>query len=236
MKSLRYRLLGWLIVVAIRGLVLTCRYHRRPLSPEVNQTRGSGRIFALYHAHQITAMPGADKQSGILVSRSRDGDIVVPLIHSGGNIPIRGSSGGRRKGGATAARNLAKHLQKGLPICVTVDGPKGPRGKAQRGVAMLARKADVPVICVSAVCSRRWVIQSSWDRFQIPKPFSRIDLYLDPPIYRAEKETDAHFAHRIEQRLREMECLYDPQEAAAARALEPNEKATNNDLRPPAAA
>ena len=46
----------------------------------------------------------------------------MPLLQSCGCLPIRGSSGEGRKGGASALAKLIRHCQDGHPAVVAVDG------------------------------------------------------------------------------------------------------------------
>ncbi|MBN1754605.1 DUF374 domain-containing protein, partial [bacterium] len=107
------------------------------------------------------------------------GEYIARAISVLGFGLVRGSttSGARR-----ALRNMVNQLKQGAIIAITPDGPRGPRYQAQTGVAYLAAKANVPVIPASNSASSR-IHLTSWDRFLIPLPFSRIKLIIGPPIY-----------------------------------------------------
>ncbi len=151
-----------------------------------------------------------------MVSRSDDGEIIVPALRVGGHVPIRGSSG-TSKGGASALQALIEHVECGRPAILAVDGPRGPRGRVQRGIGLLAKKTDAVVLAVIAIPSRRWVMTGSWDRLQIPKPFSTIHCYFAEPISPERDESLLHFASRIESKLSDLEAAFDPAEASGVK-------------------
>ncbi len=173
-------------------------------------------VYALLHAHQAAAIALSDPGTGALVSRSRDGDLLVPLLTSCGCIPIRGSSGGS-KGGATALTQMIRHCQEGHPAVIAVDGPKGPRGKVQKGVAKLAQKAGIPIVPVVLVPHRRFTFTKAWDRMQLPRLFTRLDCHFADPIFVGDDDDLEDVSHRVEKSLEQLEWAVDPDEAAIAR-------------------
>ncbi|SMP39651.1 hypothetical protein SAMN06265222_101337 [Neorhodopirellula lusitana] len=173
-------------------------------------------IYAILHAHQVAAVALSDPQTGALVSRSRDGDLLVPLLKSCGCVPIRGSSGHGRKGGATALAQLIRHVEQGHPAVIAVDGPKGPRGKVQKGAAMLAQKTGVPILPVVLVPRRRFIFAKAWDRMQIPIPFTRLDCRFGDPIYASDSDDLDQVSLAVEARLASLEQDTDPEEALTA--------------------
>ena len=70
----------------------------------------------------------------------------------------------------------------GLPCTFTVDGPRGPRNHVQMGVAVAAKEARAQVVALAIVPRRRWIVARSWDRLQIPKPFTTFEAIFAPPI------------------------------------------------------
>ncbi len=76
---------------------------------------------------------------------------------------------------------LTSHAELGYDLALTPDGPKGPRYVAQGGVIALAQVTGMPIIPVT--CNTGWKISlKSWDRFQIPLPFSSCEIILKEPI------------------------------------------------------
>jgi lysophospholipid acyltransferase (LPLAT)-like uncharacterized protein len=113
-----------------------------------------------------------------LTSASRDGAIIEHTLRTYGISAVRGSSSRR----ATAALlELKKTLEAGHDICITPDGPRGPSRILQAGPLKLAQLTGHPLVSVRVTCSSSWRLKT-WDRFEIPKPFSCIHLSVDEPI------------------------------------------------------
>ena len=148
-----------------------------------------------------------------MVSRSKDGQIIVPALKANGHVPVRGSAGSSEKGGASALKALIEYNDVGKPVILTVDGPRGPRGSVHKGIGVLAKKSGAGVLVVLTVPRRRIVMKSAWDRFQFPIPFSTINAYFSEPMFPSRGERMEDFAKRIESELARLEALYDPQES-----------------------
>ena len=150
-----------------------------------------------------------------MVSRSADGDLLVPSLRVSGVKAVRGSSrlAGRDKGGSQALAQLIDHVRGGAPAYFAVDGPRGPRGQVGSGIAKLARATGAAVILAIPVPRRRWIITRAWDRFQIPKPFTRIDVYFTAPMLCGPNEDAEAFRARVQESLRALERQHDTREA-----------------------
>lgn len=212
------RIAPWLVGLLMLSLRLTCRlrYHNDPRQRMARE--GKNNLIAALHAEQIAGALGAEPGSGTMVSRSADGQIVVPALRISGHVPIRGSSGSRDKGGASALQALIQHVRGGRPAMLAVDGPRGPRGKVQKGIGLLARKTETAVLAVVAIPSHRWILTKTWDRIQIPCPFSKIDYYFSEPMYPQRGEGLEAFADRVGRALRDLEIAHDPEEGRRAQA------------------
>jgi len=106
----------------------------------------------------------------ILISRSFDGELIARTVELLGFKAIRGSSS---RGGSTALRQMAEAYGAGHICAITADGPKGPAMVAKPGTAQLAQLVGAPVGTFYLLPDRAWELKS-WDRFLIPKPFSRV--------------------------------------------------------------
>jgi lysophospholipid acyltransferase (LPLAT)-like uncharacterized protein len=153
-----------------------------------------------------------------MVSQSADGDFVALGFKLIAIKTVRGSSRrkGEDKGGLSALNELIEHVRIGYPAYLAVDGPRGPRSQVHKGIALLSQRTGAAVLNVVAVPSRRWIFKRSWDRFQIPKPFSRIDIFVADPICPERDERLDEYSRRIERSLCELESLRDPVEAEVA--------------------
>jgi lysophospholipid acyltransferase (LPLAT)-like uncharacterized protein len=206
------------IALAMLILRLTCRVrlHSDP-RPEL-RAKGVSYVFSVLHAHQIAAATGRERGTAAMVSQSRDGDYVAMGLRLAGVKTIRGSNRSQEesKGGLAAIRELITHVRGGQPALLAVDGPRGPRNHVHKGIAAISKQADAVVLNVVAVPTRRWIFQRSWDRFQIPKPFSRIDIFVAEPIWPNSEETIDAYSRRIEQSLCELESQNDREESQIA--------------------
>lgn len=216
------KVLPHVVLWFVRLLQVTCRVH--PFNDRRDELRAAGQpyIYAGLHAQQIAMVTYAEPGAGSLVSRSKDGDLIARSLERTGAVPIRGSAGASRKGGAAALRGLVNHVAGGRPACLAVDGPKGPRGIVNPGIAMLSQKTGAPVLPISLRAYWRKILPRSWDRTQIPMPFSRIDGTFADPIYPREGEPVREYALRIQESLLELERRCDPKEAAIAQASMPH--------------
>lgn len=143
--------------------------------------RSSGQqpILALWHGR---ILPGLHyfRHRGVVVitSQNFDGEWIARILHRFGFGTARGSTS---RGGARALVQLRRELAAGNPAAFTVDGPRGPARVVQRGVAFLAGATGQPILPYHIESNRHWTL-NSWDRTQIPKPFSTVALVIGPPI------------------------------------------------------
>ncbi|HEY0404269.1 MAG TPA: lysophospholipid acyltransferase family protein [Pyrinomonadaceae bacterium] len=115
----------------------------------------------------------------VMTSQSFDGEYIARFIQRFGYGAARGSS---TRGGVGAVVEMARLMRAGCTTAFTIDGPKGPPRIAKMGSVLLAKKSGHPVLPVTMALQRYWTVPS-WDRFQIPKPFTRARVYVAPPIY-----------------------------------------------------
>ena len=110
-----------------------------------------------------------------LISASRDGAWLSAFFGAFGMLAARGSSGRR---GAEGAREMLHVLAAGYDAGITVDGSRGPVYEAKEGAVMLARRSGAPLLLLTPCYERAWRLKS-WDRFFIPRPFSRVRFRLE---------------------------------------------------------
>lgn len=135
-------------------------------------TMWHGRIFyPFYHCRKLTDLY-------LLVSPSRDGDILARLGQLMGYSVIRGSS---FKKAVPSARSLIKVLRREGRIVIIADGSRGPRCKVQPGLLQIAAITGAPVIPLTFDARRKWIF-NSWDRFVLPIPFTRCTVNSGDPI------------------------------------------------------
>lgn len=149
-------------------------------------------IFVLWHNRFFVVPPawqklcGKRRKSVILTSASHDGETVACAMAVFGLGSVRGSSSRR---GVAALVGLKRALAEGRDVCLTPDGPRGPRYKIQPGVIKLAEATGAPIVPIHVRFSSAWRLKT-WDRFVIPKPFSRVVVTFAEPI-RIDRGMDA---------------------------------------------
>ena len=196
---LRTRGLIWLGSIFVRLLCATLRYRlydeARYFSPPFTRP-----VVALIWHNRILAMPDAfrryyrnRKGLVILTSASRDGAYLSEFVRCFGMGSVRGSSSRR---GAAAFLDLVRNVEDGFDICITPDGPRGPRYKLGPGALMLAERCAVPLMPVSVEYSAYWRF-NSWDGFAVPKPFSRVTVILLPMIEVGVSESERAFDEKL---------------------------------------
>jgi lysophospholipid acyltransferase (LPLAT)-like uncharacterized protein len=215
-------LIGAMILVVWR-LTLRVRIEGDP-RPAL---RAAGRryVYAILHAQQLNFILLSDDVPILaMVSASRDGDWLVPICRARRIVPVRGSTRRRDedKGGRAALAKLADGVRRGLPALLAVDGPRGPRNKVHWGVVDLARETDACIVVAGVFLSkRRFVLERTWDRTQLPRPFTTMRGRFRPPIDpRDYPERDA-LRTRVAEELSALEQAFDPDEAQHAGRLSP---------------
>jgi lysophospholipid acyltransferase (LPLAT)-like uncharacterized protein len=169
-----------LAALIIRLLGMTLRYEDRA---EPGVTPGwaipGPVVFAFWHRSLLAcAHRFRNLDIAILISSSFDGELIARTVELLGFRAVRGSSS---RGGAAGLRNMQLAYAAGHRCAFTADGPRGPVFVAKPGTALLANSvggalaAGTWVGCFYALPDRAWELRS-WDRFLIPKPFSRVVL------------------------------------------------------------
>ena len=199
------RVLAWIVVALMRLLAATLRYR-------VNGAKGPPQlpegpvIFALWHnrlalcikVYQSFVCPGRanNGQVAALISASKDGALMSAILRIFRVEPVRGSSSRR---GAQALIELTTWAERGYDLTVTPDGPRGPCYVIQPGVMTLAQVTCLPI--VPFTFRLNWKIQlKSWDRFQIPLPFARCEMFFGDPI-RVPRDASDEDRARLRQQL-----------------------------------
>jgi len=132
----------------------------------------------------------------VMTSQSFDGEYIARFIQRFGEGAARGSS---TRGATGALIEMARLMRAGCPTAFTIDGPKGPRCVAKMGSVLLAKKTGNPVLPFTIAAKNFWEIKSSWDRTQVPRPFTRARVFIAAPIFVApDTDGDALEAKRVE--------------------------------------
>ena len=173
---------------------------------------GAGRrpIMAFWHGRVLTATYFFRRRGiVVMISENFDGEWIGRIIEQFGFRTARGSTS---RGGQRAMLQLKREMERGYPSGFAVDGPRGPARQSQPGAVWLAKLTGNPVVPFHMEASSYWSLKS-WDRTQIPKPFSTVALAVGAPI---EVPQDADEAMLEVKRLDLEASLFSREQRAAA--------------------
>ena len=184
--TLKSRLLGYLGYYITRLLRLTLQ---TVISKHPEYDSKMQYLFAFWHGKQLLPvfeLQNHETKRVVLVSPSRDGDLLSVCLKNLGYEIIRGSS---RKQNIGALAGMLRKLKAGYSLGFGIDGPIGPIYKVKPGMTHMAQKLGIPIIPVGSAFSRSWVFEKAWDKYEIPKPFAKAVFYLGKPFI-IKKEAD----------------------------------------------
>jgi lysophospholipid acyltransferase (LPLAT)-like uncharacterized protein len=143
------------------------------------EAAGEQPIFALWHGRILPAVSFLrDRGIVAITSENFDGEWIARIMRRFGYAASRGSTS---RGAARALRQLLREVRH-HPAAFTVDGPRGPARVAQPGAVWLARASGNPVLPFHIEAARHWELRS-WDRGQVPHPFSRVAIVFGAPLH-----------------------------------------------------
>lgn len=149
---------------------------------------GRQPIFAFWHGRILPAtLFWRDRHIVVITSRNFDGEWIGGIIRRFGYGTARGSTS---RGGARALVQLRRDLAAGRPVAFTLDGPRGPARVAQPGAVFLAGATGQPILPFHIESARAWTLHS-WDRTQVPRPFSTVAVAIGEPIQVSGTEPEA---------------------------------------------
>jgi len=164
--------------------LLSATYRIRIVDPDNEQAilkAGGQVVYASWHQRFFPGITffSQRKPIAIMISQSRDGEMAARAVHIMGWRAVRGSSS---HGGGQALDTIKKLIGQGYNIGHIVDGPQGPFGTVKPGLIRIAQYADLPIVPTITSGQNVWVF-NSWDRFMVPKPFSRVIIRFGSPIH-----------------------------------------------------
>ncbi|WP_022665190.1 lysophospholipid acyltransferase family protein [Desulfospira joergensenii] len=207
LKSFLYRYLfpyGGLFGVRL----LSATYRIKILDPENEKKVLDSRRQLVYASWHQRFFPGITffstrKPIAIMISQSRDGEMAARAVDLLGWHPVRGSSS---KGGRQALEEIKTLARASYKIGHIVDGPQGPFGKVKPGLIRIAQYAGLPILPTITSAENPWIF-NSWDRFMVPKPFSRVILRFGQAIEVPGKLDEKEFCamqKKVEKRLKDL--------------------------------
>jgi lysophospholipid acyltransferase (LPLAT)-like uncharacterized protein len=211
-KRLQARLIASVGYRIVAALGATLRWKTEGLEHFEAIVRGGHQpIMAFWHGRILPATYYFRRRGIVVItSENFDGEWIAGIIERFGYGTARGSTS---RGGLKALLQLKRDLAAGKPAGFTIDGPRGPARVAQPGAVWLAKATGHPVLPFHLEADRFWSARS-WDRTQIPKPFSTVAIAMGEPftvradaddeeIARSGKLLETRLAH-LENRAREM--------------------------------
>ena len=202
-KYLKPALDGLLLNVAPRLAAVVIRLLRRSLRidfigeehPRAYWDKGEAVILAFWHDQLLLMVEGyRGPGARILISASKDGELIARTMEQFGQGAVRGSS---NRGGRQAFRELVELARQPFDLVFTPDGPKGPRHQVKEGVVQLARISGRPVVPMAFVASSGHRF-ASWDRFLLPYPFGRGVFAFGPALLFEKGEEPEAFRLRLQ--------------------------------------
>jgi len=157
-------------------------------------SRGERVILSFWHDQlflMVFGYPG--KRAKILISSSKDGELIARTMAHLKHEAVRGSSS---RGGRAAFKEMVALGKSSADIVFTPDGPRGPRHELKDGIVQLARMSGRPVVPLAFACSRGHRFQS-WDHFLLPYPFCRGVYSYGKPLYYSKEEGVDKFRERL---------------------------------------
>jgi len=175
------RLLPYLGLLVIRILYST--YRIKVINGSIEKKiieSGKLPIYISWHQRFFPGIMFLSKRKpiAIIVSLSKDGDLISGIIDLLGWHPVRGSSS---RGGVKALREVNEITRAGYSLGHIIDGPKGPAGEVKQGLFLIAKTSGMPILPIIISAEKKWIF-GSWDKFIVPKPFSKIIIKFDKEI------------------------------------------------------
>ncbi|HKI34427.1 MAG TPA: lysophospholipid acyltransferase family protein [Gemmataceae bacterium] len=194
---------GFFAAWVLRLWLGTLRHRHRSLGPNVDPRRRECRqryIYAFWHEGLLLAA----SQYGhtgvhVLISQHADGELIAEVCRHLGFRAVRGST---TRGGVEALRQMLK-VGRHAHLGITPDGPRGPRRQVQPGLVYLAAKTGLAIVPGGIAYDRPWRTRS-WDRFAMPRPWSRAACVTGEPIIvpaDATREELEQYRRRVEEAL-----------------------------------
>ena len=164
--------------------MISMTYRLRLVDPENESKvldRDGSLIYASWHQRFFPGISffATRKPISIMISQSKDGEFIARIVDMLGWRSVRGSS---TRGGLEALNELKRLATSGYKIGHIVDGPNGPVSVIKPGLLRIAQVSGKAVVPIITSGEKKWVF-NSWDKFMVPKPFSRVMIRFGDAIY-----------------------------------------------------
>jgi lysophospholipid acyltransferase (LPLAT)-like uncharacterized protein len=158
------------------------------------KARGVPILFTLWHGRMFLSIQAHRREAiTTMASRSKDGEVIARWLEANGYRVVRGSTS---RGGGQALREMVRAVRAGGHAALTVDGPRGPARVVQPGIVQLARLTGGWILPITSSCAKPQFLKS-WDRYLLPRPFSKCVVVYGEPFPVEPDATDEEAARRI---------------------------------------
>jgi len=207
---------AWLLCASLR-----IKKSNASVFEDVQHSRKSS-VIAFWHGSMLLGWflhrPQKNFRVAALVSESEDGEILSATLKRWGYRMIRGSS---HVGGKEAMQLMVDAVSEGNSLCITPDGPTGPRHEMKMGAVRAAQRANVPLFLVGIAVKEKTNLDN-WDQFEIPMPFAKVNVWYSDPITVPQELRDealVNFLHSTQMQLQELNSKAGHSSAAAEAGL-----------------
>jgi lysophospholipid acyltransferase (LPLAT)-like uncharacterized protein len=163
-------------------------------------------IFSVWHEYLLLPVYRFCRANMyVLISRHADGELITEV---GRHLRLRLVRGSTTRGSVEAVRQLMRRGENSH-LALTVDGPRGPRRRVQKGVVYLAARTGLEIVPGGMGYHRPWRLPT-WDRFALPRPWSLATIVAGEPIKvpaDADREQVEWYRDLVEARMHEMSGL-----------------------------
>jgi len=200
--------------------IISSTYKIKIINPEIEQNILKRNQVPIYSSWHQRFFPGITffttrQPISIMISQSRDGELIAKIADMLGYNPVRGSSS---RGGRKALNEICEMAFQGYKIGHIVDGPRGPFGVVKPGLVKIAQYSGMPILPTIISSEKKWIF-NSWDRFMVPKPFSRVIVRFGSEIYVPKdligssfEEKRVFIEHSLNKLYHETDCIWaDPE-------------------------
>ena len=164
----------FLLFITMRLLWFTYRkeYHfiDKPIKGQCIAVTWHGELLI---SPQVYRVLRKTQDTSAIISQHFNGELIARVLSFFNIVGLRGSS---KRGAKSVLINAIKSIKEGRTVMITPDGPRGPRYSMSDGAVALALRSKLPIMVVNYIPSSYWQL-GSWDRFLIPKPFSKLEIY-----------------------------------------------------------
>lgn len=163
---------------------------------------GRPMIFAHWHGDELGIVHLIHRyRAAVMVSTSKDGDLMNAVVGLIGGKTSRGSS---TRGGVGALKGILRLSRDGWRPAIAVDGPKGPYHKVKPGVFEISKLIGGEIFPLTAAADRQFVFKKAWNKSFLPLPFARVQIVWGDALAPIARDADPHdpdLAKRLEEAL-----------------------------------